>query len=183
MNVEKARLDRILSNEEIRAMITAFGTGIGEDFDISKLRYHKIIIMTDADVDGSHIRTLLLTFFFRFMRPLIEKGHVYIAQPPLYLVKKNRKEYYCYSDQELEELLNEIGREGIEVQRYKGLGEMNAEQLADTTMDPSKRTLLKVTMEDARRADEIFTILMGDKVEPRREFIEANAKLVTNLDV
>lgn len=183
LNVEKARLDRILSNEEIRAMITAFGTGIGEDFDISKLRYHKIIIMTDADVDGSHIRTLLLTFFFRFMRPLIEKGHVYIAQPPLYLVKKNRKEYYCYSDQELEELLNEIGREGIEVQRYKGLGEMNAEQLADTTMDPSKRTLLKVTMEDARRADEIFTILMGDKVEPRREFIEANAKLVTNLDV
>lgn len=183
LNVEKARLDRILSNEEIRAMITAFGTGIGEDFDISKLRYHKIIIMTDADVDGSHIRTLLLTFFFRFMRPLIEKGHVYIAQPPLYLVKKNRKEYYCYSDQELEELLNEIGREGIEVQRYKGLGEMNAEQLADTTMDPSKRTLLKVTMEDARRADEIFNILMGDKVEPRREFIEANAKLVTNLDV
>jgi len=183
LNVEKARLDRILSNEEIRAMITAFGTGIGEDFDISKLRYHKIIIMTDADVDGSHIRTLLLTFFFRFMRPLIEKGHIYIAQPPLYLVKKNRKEYYCYSDQELEELLNEIGREGIEVQRYKGLGEMNAEQLADTTMDPSKRTLLKVTMEDARRADEIFNILMGDKVEPRREFIEANAKLVTNLDV
>ncbi len=183
LNVEKARLDRILSNEEIRAMITAFGTGIGEDFDISKLRYHKIIIMTDADVDGSHIRTLLLTFFFRFMRPLIEKGHVYIAQPPLYLVKKNRKEYYCYSDQELDELLNEIGREGIEVQRYKGLGEMNAEQLADTTMDPDKRTLLKVTMEDARRADEIFTILMGDKVEPRREFIEANAKLVTNLDV
>jgi len=183
LNVEKARLDRILSNEEIKAMITAFGTGIGEDFDISKLRYHKIIIMTDADVDGSHIRTLLLTFFFRFMRPLIENGHVYIAQPPLYLVKKNRKEYYCYSDQELDELLNEIGRDGIEVQRYKGLGEMNAEQLADTTMDPSKRTLLKVTMEDARRADEIFTILMGDKVEPRREFIEANAKLVTNLDV
>ena len=183
LNVEKARLDRILSNEEIKAMITAFGTGIGEDFDISKLRYHKIIIMTDADVDGSHIRTLLLTFFFRFMRPLIENGYVYIAQPPLYLVKKNRKEYYCYSDQELDELLNEIGRDGIEVQRYKGLGEMNAEQLADTTMDPSKRTLLKVTMEDARRADEIFTILMGDKVEPRREFIEANAKLVTNLDV
>ena len=183
LNVEKARLDRILANEEIRAMITAFGTGIADDFDIEKLRYHKIIIMTDADVDGSHIRTLLLTFFFRFMRPLIEKGHVYIAQPPLYLLKKNRKEYYCYSDDELEELLNEIGKEGIEIQRYKGLGEMNAEQLADTTMEPSKRTLLKVTMEDARMADEIFTILMGDKVEPRREFIQENAKLVTNLDV
>jgi len=183
LNVEKARLDKILSNEEIRSMITAFGTGIGEDFDITKLRYHKIIIMTDADVDGSHIRTLLLTFFFRFMRPLIENGHIFIAQPPLYLVKKNRKEYYCYSDQDLDDLLNEIGREGIEVQRYKGLGEMNAEQLADTTMDPEKRTLLKVTMEDARYADEIFTILMGDKVEPRREFIETNAKMVTNLDV
>jgi len=134
-------------------------------------------------VDGSHIRTLLLTFFFRYMRPLIEKGHVYIAQPPLYLVKKSRKEHYCYSDRELEELLTEIGREGAEVQRYKGLGEMNAEQLADTTMDPSKRTLLRVTMEDARQADEIFTILMGEKVEPRREFIEENAKMVTNLDV
>lgn len=183
LNVEKARLDRILNNEEIKSMITAFGTGIGEDFDITKLRYHKIIIMTDADVDGSHIRTLLLTFLFRFMRPLIEKGHIYIAQPPLYLVKKGRNERYCYSDQELDDLLDGIGREGIEVQRYKGLGEMNAEQLADTTMEPSKRTLLKVTMEDARLADEIFTILMGEKVEPRREFIEANAKLVTNLDV
>lgn len=183
LNVEKARLDRILSNEEIKTMITAFGTGIGDDFDIEKLRYHKIIIMTDADVDGSHIRTLLLTFFFRFMKPLIEKGHIFIAQPPLYLVKKNRKEYYSYSDSELEKLLNEIGREGVEIQRYKGLGEMNAEQLADTTMDPSKRILLKVTMEDARAADEIFTILMGDKVEPRREFIQQNAKLVTNLDV
>ena len=183
LNVEKARLDKVLANEEIRAMITAFGTGIADDFDIDKLRYHKIIIMTDADVDGSHIRTLLLTFFFRYMRPLIEKGHVYIAQPPLYLVKKSRKEHYCYSDRELEELLTEIGREGAEVQRYKGLGEMNAEQLADTTMDPSKRTLLRVTMEDARQADEIFTILMGEKVEPRREFIEENAKMVTNLDV
>lgn len=183
LNVEKARLDKVLANEEIRTMITAFGTGIADDFDIDKLRYHKIIIMTDADVDGSHIRTLLLTFFFRYMRPLIEKGHVYIAQPPLYLVKKSRKEHYCYSDRELEELLTEIGREGAEVQRYKGLGEMNAEQLADTTMDPSKRTLLRVTMEDARQADEIFTILMGEKVEPRREFIEENAKMVTNLDV
>ncbi|NLJ67479.1 MAG: DNA topoisomerase (ATP-hydrolyzing) subunit B [Clostridiales bacterium] len=183
LNVEKARLDRVLANEEIRAMITAFGTGIDNDFELEKLRYHKIIIMTDADVDGSHIRTLLLTFFFRFMRPLIENGHVYIAQPPLYLVKKSRKEHYCYSDRELEELMTEIGREGTEVQRYKGLGEMNAEQLADTTMDPSKRTLLRVTMEDARQADEIFTILMGEKVEPRREFIEMNAKMVTNLDV
>lgn len=183
LNVEKARLDRILGNEEIRAMITAFGTGIGDEFDIEKLRYHTIIIMTDADVDGSHIRTLLLTFFFRFMRPLIEKGHVYIAQPPLYLVRKNKKEHYCHSDDELADLLEEIGREGVEIQRYKGLGEMNAEQLADTTMEPNMRTLLRVTMEDARRADEIFTILMGDKVEPRREFIEENAKLVTNLDV
>ena len=183
LNVEKARLDKELANEEIRSMITAFGTGNADEIDIDKLRYHKIIIMTDADVDGSHIRTLLLTFFFRYMRPLIEKGHVYIAQPPLYLVKKSRKEHYCYSDRELEELLTEIGREGAEVQRYKGLGEMNAEQLADTTMDPSKRTLLRVTMEDARQADEIFTILMGEKVEPRREFIEENAKMVTNLDV
>lgn len=183
LNVEKARLDRILANEEIRAMITAFGTGIDDEFDIEKLRYHKIIIMTDADVDGSHIRTLLLTFFFRFMKPLIEKGHIYIAQPPLYLARKARREHYCYSDNELEELLTEIGREGVEIQRYKGLGEMNADQLADTTMEPSKRTLLRVAMEDARQADEIFTILMGEKVEPRREFIEENAKLVTNLDV
>ncbi|HZJ83589.1 MAG TPA: DNA gyrase subunit B, partial [Clostridia bacterium] len=183
LNVEKARLDRILANEEIRMMITAFGTGIDDEFDITKLRYHKIIIMTDADVDGSHIRVLLLTFFFRFMKPLIEKGHVYIAQPPLYMVKKGRKEYYCYSDNELDEILNEIGREGVDIQRYKGLGEMNADQLADTTMEPKSRTLLRVTMEDARLADEIFTILMGDKVEPRREFIEQNAKLVTNLDV
>lgn len=183
LNVEKARLDRILANEEIKAMITAFGTGIAEEFNIDKLRYYKIIIMTDADVDGSHIRTLLLTFFFRFMRPLIEKGHIYIAQPPLYMVKKNKNEHYCYSEEELNSLLDELGREGIEVQRYKGLGEMNAEQLADTTMEPHKRILLKVTMEDARLADEIFTILMGDKVEPRREFIEDNAKLVSNLDI
>lgn len=183
LNVEKARIDRVLASEEIKAMITAFGTGIGEDFDISKLRYHRIIIMTDADVDGSHIRTLLLTFFYRYMRPLIENGHIYIAQPPLYNIKKGKQQYYAYSDQELNDILNEIGREGIEVQRYKGLGEMNAEQLADTTMDPEKRTLLKVNMENAILADEIFTVLMGDKVEPRREFIQQNAKLVTNLDV
>lgn len=183
LNVEKARLDRILANEEIRAMITAFGTGVDDEFDIEKLRYHKIIIMTDADVDGSHIRTLLLTFFFRFMRPLIEGGYIYIAQPPLYQVKKGRQEHYVYSDDELDELLEEIGRSGITIQRYKGLGEMNADQLAETTMEPDKRTLLRVTMDDARQADEIFTILMGDKVQPRREFIEENALLVTNLDV
>ncbi|AEM77526.1 DNA topoisomerase (ATP-hydrolyzing) subunit B [Thermoanaerobacter wiegelii] len=183
LNVEKARLDKILSNEEIRAMITALGTGVGNDFDISKLRYHKIVIMTDADVDGSHIRTLLLTFFYRFMRPLIENGNVYIAQPPLYKITKGKKVYYAYSDRELDKILNEIGRENYTVQRYKGLGEMNADQLWDTTMDPEKRTMLKVTLEDAIAADEIFTILMGDKVEPRREFIEKYAKTVRNLDI
>ncbi|MBE3591472.1 MAG: DNA topoisomerase (ATP-hydrolyzing) subunit B [Thermoanaerobacter sp.] len=183
LNVEKARLDKILSNEEIRAMITALGTGVGNDFDISKLRYHKIVIMTDADVDGSHIRTLLLTFFYRFMRPLIENGNVFIAQPPLYKITKGKKVYYAYSDRELDKILNEIGRENYTVQRYKGLGEMNADQLWDTTMDPEKRTMLKVTLEDAIAADEIFTILMGDKVEPRREFIEKYAKTVRNLDI
>ena len=183
LNVEKARLDKMLANEEIKSMITAFGTGISEDFDISKLRYHKIVIMTDADVDGSHIRTLLLTLFYRFMCPLIEQGKVYIAQPPLYLVKKNKKETYVYDDKALESLLNEIGREGIELQRYKGLGEMDAEQLWDTTMDPAKRTLLRVNLEDAMAADEIFTQLMGEKVEPRKEFIQENAKYVTNLDI
>ncbi|AAM23327.1 DNA gyrase (topoisomerase II) B subunit [Caldanaerobacter subterraneus subsp. tengcongensis MB4] len=183
LNVEKARLDKIFSNEEIRSIITALGTGIGEDFDISKLRYHKVIIMTDADVDGSHIRTLLLTFFFRFMKPLIENGHIYIAQPPLYKITKGKKVYYAYSDRELDKILSEIGRENIVVQRYKGLGEMNADQLWETTMDPEKRTMLKVTLEDAIAADEIFTILMGDKVEPRREFIEKYAKTVRNLDI
>ncbi len=183
LNVEKARIEKILGNEEIKAMVTAFGTGIDNEFDISKLRYHRIICMTDADVDGSHIRTLLLTFFYRYMRPLIENGHIYIAQPPLYRVSKGRGEYYVYSDAELEELLERIGRDGIEVQRYKGLGEMNPEQLWETTMNPETRTILRVTMEDAIAADEIFTILMGDKVEPRREFIEDNAKLVTNLDI
>ncbi|MGI6707106.1 MAG: DNA topoisomerase (ATP-hydrolyzing) subunit B [Clostridia bacterium] len=183
LNVEKARLDRILGNEEIKAMITAFGAGIDEEFDIEKLRYHRIICMTDADVDGSHIRTLLLTFFYRYMRPLIENGHVYIAQPPLYRVTKNKKDHYVYSDQELEAYLNEIGRDGVTIQRYKGLGEMNAEQLWETTMNPETRTMLQVTLEDAITADEIFTILMGDNVEPRREFIQDNAKLVENLDV
>ncbi|TCW35277.1 DNA gyrase subunit B [Thermohydrogenium kirishiense] len=183
LNVEKARLDRILSSDEIKAIITALGTGIGSDFDISKLRYHKVVIMTDADVDGSHIRTLLLTFFYRFMRPLIENGNVYIAQPPLYKIEKNKKVYYAYSDKELDNILKEIGRENYNVQRYKGLGEMDAEQLWDTTMDPEKRTMLKVSLDDAIAADEIFTILMGDKVEPRREFIEKYAKTVRNLDI
>lgn len=184
LNVEKARLDRALSSEEIQAMITAFGTGIHDDFSLDKLRYHKIIIMTDADVDGAHIRTLLLTFMFRFMRPLIENGKVYIAQPPLYRVEKNKKEYYVYSDEELEKLLDDIGRSDLKpIQRYKGLGEMDAEQLWDTTMDPQNRILLQVTLEDAIAADLIFTQLMGDKVEPRREFIQKYAKFVKNLDV
>ncbi len=184
LNVEKARLDKILANEEIKAMITAFGTGIGEDFDIDKLRYSKIIIMTDADVDGAHIRTLLLTFMYRFMMPLVEFGNVYIAQPPLYKVEKSKKEYYAYSDNELEKILNEIGRDGIKpIQRYKGLGEMDAEQLWETTMNPESRVLLKVTLDDAVRADAIFTQLMGDKVEPRRDFITKHANKVKNLDI
>jgi DNA gyrase subunit B len=184
LNVEKTRLDRVLSNEEIRAMITAFGTGIHDDFDIGKLRYHKIVIMTDADVDGAHIRTLLLTFMYRFMTPLIEEGKVYIAQPPLYKVEKGKNAYYVYSDDELKTLLEKIGREGIKpIQRYKGLGEMDAEQLWDTTMDPARRILLQVNLEDAIAADMIFTQLMGDKVEPRREFIQEYGKQVQNLDV
>ena len=183
LNVEKSRLDKILSSDEIRNMITAYGCGIGEEFDLEKVRYHKIIIMTDADVDGAHIRTLLLTFFFRYMRPLIENGYVYIAQPPLYKVKKQKKEYYVYSDQELNTLLEQLGRSGIELQRYKGLGEMNAEQLWETTMNPETRTLLQVSIEDASVADEVFSMLMGDKVAPRKEFIEENAKFVRNLDI
>lgn len=183
MNVEKARLDKILEYEEIRAMVSAFGTGIGKDFDIEKLRYGKIIIMTDADVDGAHIRTLLLTFFYRYMRELIENGNIYIAQPPLYKVTKGKKEYYVYSDEELDRLLEEIGRSNYSIQRYKGLGEMNPEQLWETTMDPENRILLKVSIEDAKAADEIFTTLMGEKVKPRREFIRQNAKLVRNLDI
>lgn len=183
LNVEKSRLDKILSSDEIKNMITAYGCGVGNDFDLEKARYHKIIIMTDADVDGAHIRTLLLTFFFRYMRPLIENGYVYAAQPPLYKVKKQKKEYYVYSDRELEALLEEIGRTGVELQRYKGLGEMNAEQLWDTTMNPETRTLLQVTIEDAVMADQVFSMLMGDKVGPRKEFIEENATYVTNLDI
>ena len=185
LNVEKARLDKILSNNEIRAMITAFGTGISEDFDISKLRYHKIIIMTDADVDGAHIATLLLTFFYRFMPELIKQGYVYMAQPPLYKIEKGKNIKYAYSDVELDKILSEIGRDNVKIQRYKGLGEMNAEQLWDTTMDPEKRVLLRVTMdeEESSEIDLTFTTLMGDKVEPRREFIEANAKYVRNLDI
>ena len=186
LNVEKARLDKILVNAEIKAMITAFGCGIGDDFDISKLRYHKIVIMTDADVDGAHIDTLMLTFLYRFMPDLIRQGYVYLAQPPLYKVEKNKKSYYVYSDEELNTKLEEIGRDGsINIQRYKGLGEMDAEQLWDTTMDPAKRILLKVNMdeEESSEIDMTFTTLMGDKVEPRREFIEANARFVDNLDI
>ncbi len=183
LNVEKTRRDKALANDEIKAMATAFGAGIGEDFDTQKLRYNRIICMTDADVDGSHIRTLILTFFYRYMPELIENGHVYIAQPPLYKVSKGKREVYLYSDEELESFMNENGKDGVTLQRYKGLGEMNAEQLWDTTMDPEKRTLLKVSLENAIEADEIFTILMGDSVEPRREFIEQNAKLVANLDI
>ncbi len=183
LNVEKARLDRILGNEEIKSMITAFGTGIHEDFDISKLRYHKIVLMTDADVDGAHITTLLLTFIFRFMQPLIEEGYVYLAQPPLYKLEKGKKEYYAYSDMERDQIIAEIGSEGMKpIQRYKGLGEMDASQLWETTMDPEKRILIKVTIDDARIADEIFDKLMGDNVEPRREFIQQNANYAT-LDV
>ncbi len=183
LNVEKARLDKILANEEIKAVVTALGAGIGEDFDLSKLRYHKIISMTDADVDGAHIRTLLLTFFYRFMTPLIENGHIYIGMPPLFLAKKGKIQQYCYSEQELEEFYQKHGRQGVVVQRYKGLGEMNAEQLADTTMNPETRTILRVTMEDAIAADEVFSTLMGDQVEPRRNFIQVHAREVKNLDI
>ena len=184
LNVEKASLEKILSNEEIKTMVTALGAGIGsEEFDSSKLRYGKIIIMTDADVDGSHIRTLLLTFFFRYMRELIEKGHVYIAQPPLYRLKKGNQEFYAFNDEERDEILNRLGKDGTTVQRYKGLGEMNPEQLWKTTMDPETRTVLQVTIDDAVEADHIFSVLMGGKVEPRREFIEKNAQYVRNLDV
>ncbi len=183
LNTERARLDKILSNNEIRSMISALGTGVGEEFDIAKCRYGKIILMTDADSDGAHIRTLLLTFFYRYMKELVEAGYVYIALPPLYYVKKGKQEHYCYNDAELDKLLDEIGRQGVEVQRYKGLGEMDSEQLWETTMNPETRTILRVTVDDLVKADEIFTMLMGDQVEPRREFIEANAKYVQNLDV
>ena len=184
LNVEKVRIDKMLENQEIRNMITAFGAGVSDDFDITKLRYGKIIIMTDADVDGAHIRTLLLTFLYRYYRELIEQSHVYIAQPPLYLVEKNKKRYYAFDDKELDKILEEIGRSGISrMQRYKGLGEMNAEQLWDTTMDPETRVLVKVTIDDAAAADQVFTKLMGDDVEPRRQFINEHAHKVTYLDI
>ena len=182
LNVEKARLDKVYGNDKLMPVITALGCGIGDEFDISKLRYGKVIIMADADVDGSHIRTLLLTFFFRFMKPLIEEGHIYIAQPPLYRLTKGKNHYYAYSDKERDELLKTMTTTAP-IQRYKGLGEMDSEQLWETTMNPETRIMLKVELEDAAAADEIFTILMGDKVEPRREFIEKNAKYVQNLDV
>ena len=184
LNVEKSRADKIYNNDKLQPVILAVGAGIGNDFDITKIRYGKVIIMADADVDGAHIRTLLLTFFFRYMRPLIENGNVYLAQPPLYkLSKRGMKDIYCYTDEELDEKLKEIGRDGVGIQRYKGLGEMNPEQLWDTTMNPETRVLIKVKMEDAIKADEIFTILMGDEIAPRREFIESNAKYVKNLDI
>ena len=183
LNVEKARLNKIFENNEITIMIAALGTGVGEEFDVNKLRYHKVIIMTDADVDGAHIRTLLLTFFYRHINPLIAAGNVYIAQPPLYKVVKNKKVHYVFSDEELEKLFKKIGRESASLQRYKGLGEMNPQQLWETTMDPEHRTLLQVSLEDAVEADKIFTILMGDQVEPRRDFIQQHAKEVANLDV
>ena len=183
LNVEKARLDRILTTDTIRSMITAFGTGISDDFDLNKARYHKIIIMTDADVDGAHIRTLLLTFLYRYMPGLLDGGYIYIAQPPLYKVQKGKDIRYCYKDKELEAIFAEIGRDKVDIQRYKGLGEMNAEQLWETTMDPANRSLLKVTVDDAIRADEIFSVLMGDQVQPRKEFITENADKVKNLDI
>ena len=183
LNVEKARLDKILANEEIRSMITALGTGISEEFDISKARYHKVILMSDADIDGAHIRTLLLTFFFRYMKPLVDAGYIYIAQPPLYRVKKGKSENYVYNDAELEKLLKQIGKSGISIQQYKGLGEMDAIQLWETTMDPDTRTVMQVTLDDAIEADSVFSMLMGDRVEPRRDYIFENARLVRNLDV
>ena len=182
LNVEKARLDRVYGNDKLMPVITALGTGIGEEFDLNKLRYGRVIIMADADVDGSHIRTLLLTFFYRYMRPLVEEGHVYIAQPPLFRITKNKRHYYAYSDNERDEIMTQL-QNGYDIQRYKGLGEMDSEQLWETTMNPETRVMLQVTPSDAAQADEIFTILMGDKVEPRREFIERNAKYVKNLDI
>jgi DNA gyrase subunit B len=181
LNVEKVRLEKVIDNDKLNPVITALGTGVADEFDISKLRYHKIVIMADADVDGAHIRTLLLTFFFRYMRPLIDNGYVYIAQPPLFRLTKNKKIHYAYSDEERDSLLAELGQ--CDIQRYKGLGEMDPEQLWDTTMNPATRIMLRVTLDDAAQADKTFSVLMGDKVEPRRDFIEKNAKYVQNLDV
>ena len=182
LNVEKARMDKMLKNQEIRALITAFGTGIDEEFDIAKARYHRIIILCDADVDGSHIRTLLLTFLYRYMKPLIDAGYIYIGMPPLYRVKKGKSESYAYSDKEKDDIVSEMG-EGTDIQRYKGLGEMNPEQLSETTMNPLTRQMKRVTVEDATVADSLFTILMGDAVEPRKEFIQEHAREVEVLDV
>ena len=182
LNVEKARIDKVYGNEKLAPVVIALGTGIGEDFDISKLRYGKIVVMADADVDGSHIRTLLLTFFFRYMPELIEEGHIYLAQPPLFKVEKGKKHFYAFSDEERDKYIAELGG-GASVQRYKGLGEMDAEQLWETTMDPEFRTMLKVELADAEKADAVFTVLMGDEVEPRRQFIEENALKVENLDI
>jgi DNA gyrase subunit B len=182
LNVEKARLDKVIGNEKLMPVVTAIGAGIDDDFDLSRLRYDKIVIMADADVDGAHIRTLLLTFFFRYMRPLIEENHIYIAQPPLFKVSKGKKHFYAFSDEERDQYMEELGG-NCDIQRYKGLGEMDAHQLWETTMDPEFRTMLRVTLDDAIQADETFSILMGDKVEPRREFIEKNAKYVQNLDI
>ena len=184
LNVEKSRADKIYNNDKLKPVIQAIGAGVGADFDVNKIRYGKVVIMADADVDGAHIRTLLLTFFYRYMRPLIEQGHVFLAQPPLYKVsKKGMKDIYCYTDEQLDQTMTEVGRDNVSIQRYKGLGEMNPEQLWETTMDPKNRIFVKVTIEDAEKADEIFKILMGDEIEPRREFIEKNAKFVKNLDV
>src|SRR4029077_8972521 len=183
LNVEKARIDKILANEEIRSIITALGAGVKEEFDLTKLRYHKIILMADADVDGAHIRTLLLTFLYRELRPLVDAGHVYIAQPPLFMVKSGKDEIYCFDDKEREEAIARLGKKNVQVQRYKGLGEMNPEQLWKTTMDPETRTLLRVSNEDGVEADRIFTILMGEQVESRRQFIEENALFVRTLDI
>lgn len=184
LNVEKSRADKIYNNDKLKPVIQAIGAGIGPDFDVNKIRYGKVVIMADADVDGAHIRTLLLTFFFRYMRPLIEQGHVYLAQPPLYKVsKRGMKDVYCYTDEQLDQTMTEVGRDNVSIQRYKGLGEMNPEQLWETTMDPENRIFVKVTVDDAEKADNIFQILMGDEIEPRRQFIEENAKFVKNLDI
>jgi DNA gyrase subunit B len=183
LNTEKARVDKVLNNDKIQPIILAIGAGVGQDFDISKIRYHKVIIMADADVDGAHISTLLMTFFYRYMKPLIEHGHLYIAMPPLFLVRKGKQKRYVFSEEERDEAIAELGEKGVMVQRYKGLGEMNPEQLWETTMDPERRTMISVKMDDAIEADRMFTILMGDEVEPRREFIQANAQYVKHLDV
>jgi DNA gyrase subunit B len=183
LNTEKARVDKVLNNDKIQPIILALGAGIGQDFDVTKLRYHKIIIMADADVDGAHIATLLMTFFYRYMRPVIEHGHLYIAMPPLFLVRKGKQKRYVYSEEDRDRAIQEFGDKGVFVQRYKGLGEMNAEQLWETTMDPDNRSMISVKMDDAIEADRMFTILMGDEVEPRREFIQANARYVKNLDI